>query len=140
MSQPKPESTPSSPTPAARTLERSSRAVRAVLLGYTIYGERASSREDWYIRVISPEGGYAYDGWWKDSADKPPAKVVAEAVRGACVLEGYEPCPVCKSVPAKPDVPLCCGCFECDFIGTLGAYERTQQMNEEAQESFALDL
>jgi hypothetical protein len=42
---------------------------------------------DWYIRVNHPDGGYLYDGWWADSAGKSVADAVAEAFRGAELLE-----------------------------------------------------
>lgn len=38
---------------------------------------------DWYIRVQAPSGCYAYDGWWRDSADKTKHQAIEEAKRGA---------------------------------------------------------
>lgn len=52
-----------------------------------IYGDRNTTGQAWYIRVYAPDGCYAYDGWWKDSEYKSPSEVIAEAIRGACLLE-----------------------------------------------------
>lgn len=38
---------------------------------------------DWYITVLSPEGLYAYDGWWRDSAHKSRERVITQAKIGA---------------------------------------------------------
>jgi hypothetical protein len=40
----------------------------------------------WYITVRCPDGGLAYDGWWRDSDDKSLADAVAEAFKGARLL------------------------------------------------------
>jgi hypothetical protein len=42
---------------------------------------------DWYIRVNHPDGGYLYDGYWRNNDDKSPEEAVAEAFRGAELLE-----------------------------------------------------
>lgn len=54
--------------------------------GHEITVERGSKDENWYIQVFSPSGGYAYDGWWRDSASKTVAEAFAEAKRGACLI------------------------------------------------------
>ncbi|WP_175786361.1 hypothetical protein [Burkholderia cenocepacia] len=40
----------------------------------------------WYITVKHPDGGYLYDGWW-DKCDASAEEAVAEAFRGARLLE-----------------------------------------------------
>lgn len=54
--------------------------------GYLIWVELEPAN-DWYIRVNHPDGGYLYDGWWSNSADKSAEDAVAEAFRGAELLE-----------------------------------------------------
>jgi len=41
----------------------------------------------WYIRVIDSRGCYSYDGYWRESYHKTAEEAVAEAFRGACLLE-----------------------------------------------------
>lgn len=55
--------------------------------GYQVWAE-LEPMGDWYIRVNHPDGGYLYDGYWRDSDDKSPEEAVAEAFRGAELLEG----------------------------------------------------
>lgn len=49
--------------------------------------------KDWYIQVTAPDGGYVYDGWWRDSADKTAAQALEEAKRGALLA------PCCVGIP-----------------------------------------
>lgn len=51
--------------------------------GFNIDVHRDADTEDWYIQVKTVDGGYIYDGWWKDSANKTAAEAIAEAMRGA---------------------------------------------------------
>ncbi len=121
--------------PVVRMIEQTRRVVRAMVAGYRVFGERDSAHQNWYIMVTAPDGCYAYDGWWKDSEDKSAPEVVEEAIRGACILKDYKPCPKCNGNPVEPEVAECCGCFECDFNGTLEGYERMQEMDREAYEA-----
>lgn len=50
---------------------------------HQIHLEKESPCKDWYIQVVAPDGCYAYDGWWRDSADKTEHEASAEAKRGA---------------------------------------------------------
>jgi hypothetical protein len=42
------------------------------------------------------------------------------------------PCPKCNGVPVAPDEPACKGCLECDFTGTLAAFDEMQKALDEA--------
>lgn len=55
--------------------------------GHEITIERESRTENWYIRVIAPNGMKDYDGWWRDSADKTVAEAFEEAKRGAQLIK-----------------------------------------------------
>ncbi|AIO25339.1 hypothetical protein [Burkholderia cepacia] len=56
--------------------------------GHHIWIRRSEQLCDgaWYIQVRHSDGGYLYDGWW-GSAQTTPEEAVAEAFRGACLLE-----------------------------------------------------
>lgn len=41
----------------------------------------------WYIQVAGPVGCFIYDGYWRGSIGKTREEAVAEAFRGACLLE-----------------------------------------------------
>lgn len=55
------------------------------------YWIRAAQDEDytndWYITVRHPDGWYLYDGWWTDSGHRTVDEAVAEAFRGAELLD-----------------------------------------------------
>ncbi len=53
--------------------------------GYLIWVQHDES--GWYLRVIDSRGCYACDGYWQDSYRKTAEEAVAEAFRGACLLE-----------------------------------------------------
>jgi hypothetical protein len=55
--------------------------------GYLIWVKQEDTDGLWYIRVNHPDGGYLYDGWWRAHRDCPVADAVAEAFRGAELLE-----------------------------------------------------
>ena len=48
---------------------------------------RPSKDKNWYITVTSPNGCYAYNGWWRDSEFKTPKEAFEEAKRGACLVK-----------------------------------------------------
>lgn len=53
-----------------------------------IHVRRDDERDgNWYIVVKAPNGGFLYDGWWRDSDDRTVEQAVAEAFDGACLLE-----------------------------------------------------
>ncbi|WP_234775230.1 hypothetical protein [Paraburkholderia tropica] len=55
-----------------------------------ICAERHDDRDGrWYIEVHGPGGCYLYDGWWRNSEGKPVEDAVAEAFRGAQLIELY---------------------------------------------------
>lgn len=56
-------------------------------LGYVIELSREDSDDDWYIQVREYEGGHLYDGWWRDSEDKPIQDALGQAITGACLLD-----------------------------------------------------
>ena len=56
--------------------------------GYLVWVNREDTDGLWYIRVNHPDGGYLYDGWWRAHRDCPSPDAVAEAFRGAELLEG----------------------------------------------------
>lgn len=60
---------------------------------HLIQVEREEDYENWYIRVVSPQGIKCYDGWWKNSADKTVKEAVAEAKRGACLVKAVSESP-----------------------------------------------
>lgn len=41
----------------------------------------------WYIQVTHPDGCFIYDGYWRGSVGKTLEEAVAEAFRGAELLE-----------------------------------------------------
>jgi hypothetical protein len=47
--------------------------------------ERVGGNRNWYIRVRSPSGIYAYDGYWTDSAHRSLDDAITEACAGACL-------------------------------------------------------
>jgi hypothetical protein len=51
--------------------------------GHTIRVERENPESDWYITVEAPDGTYAYDGSWRDSAHETADEAIEEAKRGA---------------------------------------------------------
>ncbi|WP_227459293.1 hypothetical protein [Cupriavidus pauculus] len=55
--------------------------------GWMVWVQADDDTADWYIRVTDPRGCYAYDGYWRDSFAKTAEEAVAEAFRGACLLE-----------------------------------------------------
>ena len=55
--------------------------------GHLVWVERKDDDGLWYIRVNHPDGGYLYDGWWRAHRDATVADAVAEAFRGAELLE-----------------------------------------------------
>ncbi|URF02810.1 hypothetical protein [Cupriavidus campinensis] len=55
--------------------------------GWMVWVQAEADTADWYIRVKDPRGCYAYDGYWRDSFAKTAEEAVAEAFRGACLLE-----------------------------------------------------
>lgn len=55
--------------------------------GHSIHITRDHPSHDWYILVISPTGAYEYDGWWRDSKDKPMGAAIKQAITGAAIDE-----------------------------------------------------
>lgn len=51
---------------------------------------RRVADDDWYITVRAPNGMYAYDGWWENSAFLSSESALAEAFDGALLDEGGE--------------------------------------------------
>lgn len=50
--------------------------------GYEIWMEKFP-RKPWYIQVRHPDGGYVYDGWWRDSEDAAHHEAMEEALKGS---------------------------------------------------------
>ncbi|WP_250501955.1 hypothetical protein [Caballeronia sp. AZ7_KS35] len=73
---------------AATKFEEEPDAVCGYWRGYLVWVERDDADCLWYIRVIHPDGGYLYDGYWRDSHGRDGADAVAEAFAGAELLEG----------------------------------------------------
>lgn len=55
--------------------------------GYLVWVKREDRDGLWYIRVNHPDGGYLYDGFWRAHMDCTSVEAVAEAFRGAELLE-----------------------------------------------------
>ncbi|KVD57310.1 hypothetical protein WI87_18905 [Burkholderia ubonensis] len=71
-----------------KAVEHSGSEVFGYWRGYEIWVRREATRcmGGWYIIVKHPDGGYLYDGWW-EKRGASAAQAVAEAFRGACLLE-----------------------------------------------------
>lgn len=65
-----------------RELVRTDLSFQGKYKGHYIVITRDKSDEDWYITVSSDEG-YAYDGWWQDSAEATINQAIQEAIEGA---------------------------------------------------------
>ncbi|WP_186070776.1 hypothetical protein [Burkholderia gladioli] len=55
--------------------------------GYEISANRENDGA-WYIQVRHPDGCFIYDGWWTPDHEATVDDAVAEAFRGAELLEG----------------------------------------------------
>lgn len=50
---------------------------------HQIIVDRRNALSNWYIQVISPDGGYVYDGWWRDSQNKTYVEAIEEGKFGS---------------------------------------------------------
>ncbi|MGF6837041.1 hypothetical protein QF001_000908 [Paraburkholderia youngii] len=55
--------------------------------GHLVWVKQEDADGLWYVRVNHPDGGYLYDGFWRAHRDCTAADAVAEAFRGAELLE-----------------------------------------------------
>ncbi|WP_244828442.1 hypothetical protein [Caballeronia sp. TF1N1] len=58
--------------------------------GHHVWVQRDDAESAWYIRVNHPDGGYLYDGYWRDSEGKDGSDAIAEAFAGAELLESKQ--------------------------------------------------
>ncbi|MCA3185970.1 hypothetical protein [Cupriavidus sp.] len=75
---------------AGRLAVCDAKEVQGYWRGWMVWVQVDEETDDWYIRVTDPRGCYAYDGWWAESSNKTAADAVAEAFRGACLLDLVE--------------------------------------------------
>ncbi len=58
---------------------------------HSIVLTRDEPNSNWYIRVRAPNGCYAYDGWWRDSAGRPLKDALYQAKVGAGLIPPSPP-------------------------------------------------
>lgn len=69
--------------PRVKITERTPLSCWGTYNRHDIHVWRDDPGEDWYIQVRDQTGMMGYDGYWKDSADKPIREALTEAARGA---------------------------------------------------------
>lgn len=69
--------------PRVTVLERSENYFEGRYKQHDIRIDRTARNPNWYIVVRGPDGCYACDGWWRDSADKTMDEAILEACRGS---------------------------------------------------------
>lgn len=55
--------------------------------GCSILLQKDKPNGNWYLIVHTKDGGYLYDGYWQDSADKTEAEAFMEAKFGAGLIK-----------------------------------------------------
>ena len=74
--------------PRLRVVRREYNQAEARYMGHDIDVSRGVMDRRWYIRVRAPNGCYAYDGWWQGSESRTEDEAIAEACRGAGLVQG----------------------------------------------------
>jgi hypothetical protein len=78
--------TPVIPSFRVQTISKGRHDFCGTYKGYSINIDRDHSSQNWYIIVKAPDGGYVYDGWWRESEGKPLREAIHEALRGSMLL------------------------------------------------------